>query len=137
MNNKRPLMQCKRVNLRQGAWAGLAWFCIGCGAIGIFLPLLPTTPFLLVAAWTAPKASPALQHWLHTHPQFGPILLAWREEGAVPVTAKVIAGIMLILSWSLLVWLQVPTYVLALTALLFIGVLTFLLTRPNPHRNRL
>ncbi len=119
--------------LRRVAWAALAWLCIGLGAIGIFLPLLPTTPFLLVAAWAAPKASPALHRWLHTHPQFGPVLRAWRDERAVPSVAKATAGIMLILSWSLMFWLQVSTFVLVLTAVLFTGVLTFLLTRPAPR----
>lgn len=137
MINKEPLIQCRPVHLRRVAWAMLAWLCIGLGAIGIFLPLVPTTPFLLVAAWAAPKASPTLHRWLHTHPQFGPVLQAWRDEGAVPPAAKAAAGIMLILSWSLLAWLQAPTFVLGLTALLFIAILTFLLTRPNPHRNRL
>lgn len=137
MMNRLFLPENRRTGVRRIAWAALAWLCIGLGTIGIFLPLLPTTPFLLVAAWAAPRASPALHHWLHTHPQFGPVLQAWRDEGVVPPAARVAAGIMLVLSWSVMFWLQVPTFVLGLTAVLFTGVLTFLLTRPNPHRNRL
>lgn len=112
----------------------LAWASIGAGTVGLILPLVPTTPFLLVAAWAAPKASPRLQHWLYTHPHFGPILRAWRDEGAVPPAAKITAGILLMLSWSLLVWLQVPAFALWLTGFLFTGVLAFLLSRPNPQR---
>lgn len=135
LNRQLLFNQSKGVGLRRGAWAVLAWLSIAVGTIGIFLPLLPTTPFILLAAWAAPKASPRLHHWLHTHPQFGPILQAWRDEGAVPPAARITAGIMLILSWSLLVWLRVPTFALWLTGLLFAGVMAFLMTRPNPRRN--
>lgn len=64
------------------AWSGLAYGCIGLGAAGLVVPLLPTTPFLLVAAWAASKGSPRLARWLHHHPRLGPTLQAWREQRA-------------------------------------------------------
>lgn len=113
------------------AWSSLAYGCVGLGTAGLVVPLLPTTPFLLVAAWAAPKGSPRLARWLHAHPRLGPTLHAWREQRAVPRNAKRLALLLLAASW-LVLWLGgTPLPVLALTALLFCGVATFLLTRPD------
>lgn len=121
------------VNFRRLPWQCLTWSCIGLGAVGAVLPLLPTTPFLLVAAWAAPKGSPRLGHWLHSHPRFGPMLEAWQEQGAVATRAKVVALVLLTFSWATLFFLQTATVVLGITALLFIAVAGFLLTRPSPR----
>ncbi|MFC2991857.1 YbaN family protein [Halomonas tibetensis] len=113
------------------AWSGLAYGCVGLGTAGLVVPLLPTTPFLLVAAWAAPKGSPRLARWLHEHPRLGPTLHAWREQRAVPRRAKQLALVLLVASW-LLLWLSgTAPLVLFLTGALFIGVAAFLLTRPD------
>ncbi|MWJ28950.1 YbaN family protein [Halomonas sediminis] len=109
----------------------LALLCISLGAMGIVLPLLPTTPFLLVAAWAAPKGSPRLANWLWTHPRLGPILLAWRDQRAVPRRAKNTACALLIVSWVTLMMVGSPLPVLALTGILFTAVAAFVLTRPT------
>ena len=113
------------------AWSGLAYGCIGLGTAGLVVPLLPTTPFLLVAAWAAPKGSPRLARWLHEHPRLGPTLHAWQEQRAVPRRAKHLALVLLVISW-LVLWLGgAAGMVLTATALLFCCVATFLLTRPD------
>lgn len=122
---------------RRDQWRRLPWQCLACssvalGAVGVFLPLLPTTPFILLAAWAAAKGSPRVQQWLHRHPQFGPLLLAWHTEGAVPTGAKVTALILLTISWAFLWWLQSTALVLGITGVLFLLVGAFLVTRPRP-----
>lgn len=113
------------------AWSCLAYGCIGLGTAGLVVPLLPTTPFLLAAAWAAPKGSPRLARWLHDHPRLGPTLHAWREQRAVPRRAKRLALVLLLASW-LVLWLGgAAPLVLVMTAALFTGVATFLLTRPD------
>lgn len=121
------------VRLRRLPWQCLTWSCVGLGAAGMVLPLLPTTPFLLVAAWSAPKGSPQLGRWLRNHPRFGPPLQAWRTERAIPARAKVVAVLLLMTSWGLLWWLRSAPGVLVFTALLFIAVAGFVLTRPSPR----
>ncbi|MDQ2076434.1 YbaN family protein [Marinimicrobium sp. ABcell2] len=112
-------------------WLFLTWGCVGLGTAGVVLPLLPTTPFLLVAAWAAPKGSPRLGRWLDEHPVFGPNLRAWRTQRAIPRKAKVVAIILLLMSWWVLFFVGTHKVVLAAITLLFIGVATFLLTRPD------
>lgn len=59
---------------------------------GIFLPLIPTTPFVLLAAGCFSKGSPRLEAWLLAHPRLGPPLRRWREHRAVPRRAKLAAS---------------------------------------------
>lgn len=112
-------------------WVCLTWSCIGLGSAGVVLPLLPTTPFILVAAWAAPKASPRLSHWLDQHPVFGPNLHAWRTQRAIPRKAKVVAIILLLSSWWILFFLGTHKGVLGALTILFLSVTVFLLTRPD------
>jgi len=114
----------------------LAYACVALGAVGLFVPLLPTTPFLLVAAWAAPKGSPRLDEWLRRHPRFGPILRAWREEGAVPTRAKWLACGVMLLSWVLMLAIAASVWVPLMTGLLFIAVAGYVCTRPVPGATR-
>lgn len=111
----------------------LAYACIGLGLVGVILPGLPTTPFLLLAAWAASRGSPRMHRWLYTHPYLGPPLRQWKEQGAVPPRAKCIAVLLLVVSWAVLAWRAEGVLLPAVMAVFFICVATFLLTRPNPR----
>lgn len=71
----------------------------GLALAGVVLPLLPTTPFLLVAAWAFARSSPRLDAWLRAHPRLGPPLAAWEKRRAIPRHAKVIAVVSMPASW--------------------------------------
>ena len=67
---------------------------------GVFLPLLPTTPFLLVALWAFARGSPELADRLRANKRFGPVLVRWEEKRAIPTSAKATAVVMMGVSWT-------------------------------------
>lgn len=121
------------VNYRRLPYVCLTYACIALALAGVFLPLLPTTPFLLVAAWAAPRASPRLDAWLHQHRRFGPVLRAWREERAVPTRAKWLACGLLTSSWLVVLATAASPWIPLAMGLLFISVATYVCTRPAPR----
>lgn len=113
------------------AYRILAYISLSLGVAGIALPLLPTTPFVLLAAWCASRSSPAFEAWLHEHRTFGPVIRNWRDRRAVPAQAKWLAIVLLASSWTLLWWSGMPVAVLVVTGLFFTGLVVFLFTRPS------
>jgi uncharacterized membrane protein YbaN (DUF454 family) len=85
--------------------AGIRWFyfflalgSLALGIVGAFLPILPTVPFILLAAWAAAKSSPRLLAWLENHGEFGQYIRDWRLGGVVSRKAKWAATLMMSLS---------------------------------------
>jgi uncharacterized membrane protein YbaN (DUF454 family) len=110
----------------------LAYLSAGLGIVGAFLPLLPTTPFLLLAAWAATRGSPELHKWLYEHERFGPTLIAWEEKRAVSREAKWLACALMLLSWTTMLIMTDGWLVPAITGVLFICGGSYLVTRPAP-----
>ena len=112
------------------------WFTVGIlalvlGAVGIFLPLLPTVPFLLLSAFGFARSSERLHGWLLGHPTFGPPISDWRERGAIGPRAKRIASVSIVAAFGLSVALGVKAWVLGVQAVVLIAVSIFIWTRPN------
>lgn len=100
-------------------------------AIGVALPLWPTTPFALLAAWAFARSSPRLEAWLLGHPSFGPAIRAWTARRGIPRKAKLVAAGSLPASWAG-VWLaDVPAGVLALSGAVLLAVGIWILSRPH------
>lgn len=105
---------------------------VGLGIIGIFVPGMPTTVFLILASWCFVRSSPRLASWLQSHPRFGPPLRAWQQHGAVPRKAKVAAVSTMTLS-AFVLFTVLPGWPAALVGLLLGCVGGWLVTRPEPH----
>jgi len=111
----------------------LGYASLALGIIGIFLPVLPTTPFVLLAAWCFARSNPALAARLYDHPHFGPLLRTWRDERAIPLRAKRAALTMLALSYGVILWLADSRLVPALLAVIMGSVAVYIATRPRPR----
>ncbi|MGD9661454.1 MAG: YbaN family protein [Porticoccaceae bacterium] len=91
--------------IKQWAWRSLAFAAIALAAIGVILPGLPTTPFLLVSAWAAKNGWPPLEEWLLNHVRYGAVIRDWRSYRVVPRKAKWLAS-GLMLSTVVMIWLS-------------------------------
>jgi hypothetical protein len=110
----------------------IGFVCVGLGGLGAVLPLLPTTPFLLIALWAFSRSSDRFHHWLYTHPRFGPRLQAWNEHGVVPVKVKLSAISAMLVSLGLMVFVaRVKWPVLAVSGALMLVGATYVLSRPS------
>lgn len=113
-------------------WVGLAALSFGVGFLGLFLPLLPTTEFMLAAVYCASKGSPRFEAWIRSRRYVGPLLNDWERERAIPRRAKFVAVGMISASALFLIlhlgegWLR-----WAIVAVL-VAVAAWLVTRPEP-----
>lgn len=113
----------------------LGWLCVGLGAVGVFLPLLPTTPFLLVAAWAFARTSPRFRNWLVSHRVFGRYVSDWQEQGAIPMHGKILAIGMMSASLIWVVgWSGLSAWITGAIALCLFAVAAFIITRPTAIR---
>jgi len=111
---------------------GLGWVCVALGVVGIALPVLPTTPFLLVAAWAFARSSPRFRDWLLGHRTLGPYVNDWNEHGAIPTRAKVLAiAVMSASAIWLFGWSDLPLAVKLIASACMLGAAVFILTRPD------
>jgi len=78
----------------------LGWICVFLGAVGAFVPLMPTTIFLLAAAWAFSRSSERWHTWLREHAHFGETVRAWEEHHAMPRRAKRVAFLTLAASYA-------------------------------------
>ncbi|GBF26072.1 inner membrane protein YbaN [bacterium MnTg02] len=118
--------------LRRAAWVTLGVTSLVLGIIGIVVPLLPTTPFILLSAFAFERSSDRLHNWLMAHPRFGPSIESWRRYGAISRRAKKLALIAMLAVLLLSVVLAAPIYVILIQALVLTAVGVFILTRPLP-----
>jgi uncharacterized membrane protein YbaN (DUF454 family) len=109
----------------------LAWIFLAVGIVGLFLPFVPGTLFLILAGACFTRSSPRFETWLLDHPRFGPPVRAWRETGAIPRRGKVLACISLALSWLILLATDAPVFLRVLTFAIFLAVGLYIATRPE------
>ncbi len=126
---KAPADMASRCGLRY-ALISLGWVCVVLGAIGIAVPGMPTTVFLLIALWAFSKSSERFRTWLYEHRRLGPPIRAWHEDGVIPARAKAAALAMMILSLAIMAatsaW-QLP----AIAGVIMVPVAVFIVSRPS------
>lgn len=116
-------------------WAlfGFGWLNVIVGAIGIFVPGLPTTVFLIIAFWAFSKSSDRFHSWLWNHPRFGPGLRNWHEHRVIPVSSKILAVAMMSASFLYLSLFVAESWVLpTIMAFIMVPPAIYVVTR-NSH----
>jgi len=101
------------------------------GVIGIVLPLLPTTPLILLAAFCFSKGSERMHHWLTTHRVFGPMIDDWNRNGAINKRAKYLATLSIAAIFLLSIAMGLRPMILIIQGVTLGCVLTFIWTRPD------
>ena len=110
--------------------AGLTSLVIG--AVGVVLPLLPTTPFLLVAAFAFARSSERLDRWLREHRSFGVLIDNWQRAGSIDRRSKRLALVVLLLT-PVATWLVgAPLWIIGMQLVVVTGAAAFIVTRPSP-----
>lgn len=116
------------------AWMVLGWLALLAGAIGIFLPVLPTTPFVLLAAACFARGSARFYFWLCSHRVFGPLVRDWQTHRSIPRRAKQLAIGMMWISMAISTWLFRERIGIVLTLLATALILTLILARIPTRR---
>lgn len=108
------------------------WICVALGFAGIWLPVMPTTIFLIIACWAFAKSSPEMRAWLVAHPRFGASLAGWYDHGAISLRAKASAVALMAASFAgVWAWTGLERAWLAALGLALAACAAFVVTRPS------
>ena len=115
------------------------WFLVGAasvilGVAGMVLPLLPTVPFLLLAAFSFARSSDRVHAWLLAHPRLGQPINDWRDRGAIRRRMKWYASASILAAFAMSLALGVKPWILAVQGVVLICVAVFIWTRPEDGR---
>lgn len=113
-------------------WLVVGILALALGGLGVVLPLLPTTPFVLVAAFAFANSSDKLHQWLLDHNIFGPLIANWQRYGAISLSAKVLSLLSMAAVLAISLVMAVPALIIAVQALVVGACSLFIITRPLP-----
>lgn len=113
------------------AYRGLGGLAVGLAAAGVLLPVLPTTPFLLVALWAFARGAPGWADQLRAHRRYGPMIRDWEERGAIPCRAKVLAVLTMAASLGLVAATSLSPLVMGVVSAIMAGAAAFVVSRPS------
>jgi len=115
----------------------LGWIFFTIGAIGVLLPVLPTTPFMLLALWAFSRSSERFYRWLYQHKLFGPPLQMWKQYRVIPLAAKIMSVSFMSISFIyMVVFSPVSVLLKASIAAVMVYGAWFILSKPSaPPKN--
>lgn len=117
---------------KRWAYLGIGWFFFGLGLVGAFLPILPTTPLMIIALWAFSKSSDRFQHWLYNHSVFGPPIQRWHKFRVISAAAKIAAiGSMAASITYLVIFTTISLPVLLITGGVMLAGAWYILSKPS------
>ena len=116
--------------MRKSLWIGLGLFFVGCAYIGILLPGVPTTFFVILAAWAFSKSSEKFNKWLHEHKLFGKYLTNWETKRIYPYKGRwAMVGVMCLSLISM--WLTLPIRIVLYAGITFVLIIFWAFRYPG------
>jgi len=131
------IMKILTHSIKNFLFAGAGLVCLLLGIIGIVLPLLPTTPFLLLAAACFARSSDKFHDWLITHPRLGPVIVSWQKHRCMVPKVKRMATVLILLSFTVSVYLVDYIALKVVLLVVMCGLLIFIWRTadgPDPHQ---
>ena len=118
--------------IKKYLFIGLGSFFVCLGFIGIIIPGIPTTPFLLLSAWFFSKSSSFLENWLINHKLFGPLIRDWNEHKSISRKSKIVAVIIIIPTFAFSIYSSLNMIIDILLGITCISLCAYLISRPEP-----
>lgn len=112
-------------------WLTFGVLSVLAGFVGVFLPVLPTVPFLLLAMFFFGRSSQRAHDWLLTHKTLGPGLRDWQDSGAISRKSKYLSAGSMVVVFAISVLFKMPVYVLIIQIVILLSVSYFIWTRPD------
>lgn len=120
---------------RRALWLGAGSLALAAGVVGIFLPLLPTTPLVILAAFCFSRGCLRCERWLLAHPRFGPMVRDWRRDRVIPLRAKQLAYVMMAVG-SVWGWFAMPASIRWIPAVSCAAVAAWMWRQPSRPPDR-
>ena len=125
----------QKLDVRRLIYLGIGWLGLGMAVAGVILPILPTTPMLLVAVWAFGKSSPELAEKIRNHRVCGPPVRDWQDHGVISLKAKLLAiSIMSVMGGWLWVYGNLPAWLTLFIVAIMVGAGIFVGSRPSTAR---
>tara|TARA_B100001175_G_C19316888_1_gene545803 strand:- start:26 stop:403 length:378 start_codon:yes stop_codon:yes gene_type:complete len=118
--------------IKKYLFIGLGSLFVCLGFIGIIIPGIPTTPFLLLSAWFFSKSSSFLENWLINHKLFGPLIRDWNKHKSISRKSKIVAVIIIIPTFAFSIYSSLNMIIDILLGITCISLCAFLISRPEP-----
>jgi uncharacterized membrane protein YbaN (DUF454 family) len=116
--------------MKRSFYLVLGLLCVVLAIVGVVLPIMPTVPFVLLAAWCFGRGHPSWEARLLAHPRYGPPIRAWRERGVISMRAKQVSALMMLTSASFSAWL-IDGWLRWLPGAVMLMIILWMWTRPS------
>ena len=124
--------ESQKLGLKRLVYLGVGWISVGMAIAGVILPILPTTPMLLVAVWAFGRSSPELAERIRAHKVFGPPIRDWQDNGVISPKAKALAlGIMTLMGGWLWAYSGMPVWLITGVTGILAGTAIYVASRPS------